>query len=176
MHIERIDEFAISPQAFTYIHALLRVAFEGYPASRPYFKLRPHFRYLAWDGGTLAGHLAVDHRVIRVGSEPLSIFGIIDVCVAPAYQRRGLATQLLHHVEALAQATERDALVLFADDDRLYTANGYQRVDAVCRWMMIDDHRTLGIAEQSLGDCMMTKLVSRSRWPDGIVDMLGYLF
>jgi GNAT superfamily N-acetyltransferase len=176
MHIARVEEFAIESQVFAHIGELLRVAFPGYPLDRPYFKLRPHFRFLAWNDETLVGHMGVDHRVIRIGAEVLSIFGVIDLCVAPHYQHRSLATQMLEQLAVLARQTHRDAIVLFADDHRLYSANGYQRVEAPCTWMMIDDHRTLGIAERSLGDCMMVKPITLQRWPDGAIDMLGYLF
>jgi GNAT superfamily N-acetyltransferase len=173
MRIDRVEEFAIESPVFAQISDLLQGAFPGYPQDRPYFKLRPHFRYLAWDGETLAGQMGVDHRVIRVGDEPLSV---IDLCVAPRYQHRSLATQMLQMLEALARETRRDAIVLFADDHRVYAANGYQRIETPCTWMMIDDHRTLGITTRSLGDSLMVKPISLPRWPDGAVDMLGYLF
>jgi GNAT superfamily N-acetyltransferase len=176
MRIDRVEEFAIAPPVFAQVGDLLQSAFPGYPQDRPYFKVRPHFRYLAWDGDTLAGHMGVDHRVIRVGDEPLAIFGVIDLCVAPRYQHRSLATQMLRLLEDLARDTQRDAIVLFADDHRLYTANEYQRIETPCTWMMIDDHRTLGITTQSLGAIMMVKPITRPRWPGGAVDMLGYLF
>lgn len=65
---------------------------------------------------------------------------------------------------------------MFADDHRLYTDNGYRRVTNLCRWMMIDEHQTLGIAEKSLADCMMVKQIGTQPWQDGRVDLLGYLF
>jgi GNAT superfamily N-acetyltransferase len=176
MEIERIEEFAITADVFSQIHALVQEAFPGYPPSRPYYKLRPQFRYLGWEHGTLAAHLAVEHRVIRVGTAPLSIFGVIDLCVAPPYQHQRRATRILQELEMLAHGVQRDAIVLFADDHRLYTTNGYQRIDTPCTWMKVDDHRTLGIAEQSLADCMMVKPIAQLPWPAGPVDMLGYLF
>jgi GNAT superfamily N-acetyltransferase len=176
MRIDRVEEFAITSPVFAQVRDLLQGAFPGYPQDRPYFKLRPHFRYLAWDGETLAGQMGVDHRVIRVGNEALAIFGVIDLCVAPRYQHRRLATQLLERLDTLARDTQRDAIVLFADDHRLYTANGYQRIDTPCTWMMIDDHRTLGVTERSLGDSLMVKPIRLPRWPAGAIDLLGYLF
>jgi GNAT superfamily N-acetyltransferase len=176
MRIDRVEEFAIESPVFAQVCDLLQGAFPGYPQDRPYFKLRPHFRYLAWDGETLAGHMGVDHRVIRVGDELLAIFGVIDLCVAPRYQHRSLATQMLRLLEDWARDTQRDAIVLFADDHRVYAANGYQRIETPCTWMMIDDHRTLGITTRSLGDSMMVKPIALARWPDGAVDLLGYLF
>jgi GNAT superfamily N-acetyltransferase len=176
MLIERIEEFALTAPVLAQVRDLVQVAFPGYPPDRPYFKLRPHFRFLAWNDDALVGHLGVDHRVIRVGAEALSIFGVIDLCVTPSYQHRSLAMQLLQQLESLARDTQRGAIVLFADDHRLYTANGYQRIEAPCTWMMVDGHRTLGITTQSLGDCLMVKPITLAHWPDGPIDLLGYLF
>jgi GNAT superfamily N-acetyltransferase len=176
MRIEHVEEFAIAPQVFAQVQLLLASSFPGYPANRPYFKLRPHFRLLAWTKDALVGHMGVDHRVIRVGNDLLTIFGVIDLCVAPQYQHRSLATQLLQQLEFLAHDTQRDAIVLFADDHRLYAANGYQRIETPCTWMMVDDHRTLGVTTRSLGDCLMVKPVTLAHWPDGAIDLLGYLF
>ena len=103
MHIERIEEFALTAPVLAQVRDLVQVAFPGSPPDRPYFKLRPHFRFLAWNDDTLVGHLGVDHRVIRVGAEALSIFGIIDLCVTTSYQHRSLATQLLQQLEAWAR-------------------------------------------------------------------------
>jgi hypothetical protein len=69
-----------------------------------------------------------------------------------------------------------DFLVLFADDSRLYVKNGYYRVANICRWMKVDEHQIIGVAEESLSDCMLIKQLSEQTWQDGTVDLLGYLF
>jgi GNAT superfamily N-acetyltransferase len=104
------------------------------------------------------------------------IFGLIDLCVDPQYRSRKIATKLLQQVDELGRSSEIDFLILFADDRRLYTEHGYCRVENLCRWMMVDEHQTLGIAEKTLADCMMVKQIGARAWQDGTVDLLGYLF
>jgi hypothetical protein len=42
--------------------------------------------------------------------------------------------------------------------------------------MMVDEHQTIGVTEQSLSDCMMVKQIAAQTWRDGMVDLLEYLF
>jgi hypothetical protein len=83
---------------------------------------------------------------------------------------------LLQQVEELGQSSRIDFLLLFADDDRLYLDNGYERTHNHCRWMKVDEHQTLGISEESMSDCMLIKQIGKQVWQTGVVDLLGYLF
>ncbi len=58
MTISRIAEAEIPAGVMGQAQALLQRCFPAYP-SRAYFKLPPHFRYLATVGGELAGQLGV---------------------------------------------------------------------------------------------------------------------
>lgn len=176
MQVERVEEFAITAETEALAGALLHQSFPTYPASRSYFKLRPHFRYLVWSNRLLVGHMGVDHRVIGVGDSVSTAFGVIDLCIAPPFRRRGLASQLLKLLETLAHGTERDAIMLFADDPRLYLALGYQQVDVVCTWMMVHEHQTRGITSRPPDGCVLVKPIKLSTWPAGSVDMLGYMY
>lgn len=176
MKIEAVVEYKISSNIRSHINQLLQQSFPDYPLERSYYKQLPQFRYLVWLGESLIAHVGIEHRVITNGNVPVRIFGLIDLCVDPQYRSQGIATTLLQQIEKLGKASSIDFLVLFADNHRLYTTNGYQRVGNVCRWLMIDEHQILGIAERSLADCMMVKQIAERIWRDGIVDLLGYLF
>lgn len=174
MHIETKLEHEIDPQLHGKIRWLLEECFPGYPA-RSYFKQLPQFRYLAWGNGELLAHVSVEHRMIRNGSTPLRVFGVIDLCVTTSLRSQGFAGRLLSEVESDARSSGVDAIILFADDPRVYLANGYRLVQNHGRWLMINDHETLGVAEKPLGE-MMVKMLSGKPWGSGTVDLLGYLF
>jgi GNAT superfamily N-acetyltransferase len=175
-HFEVVLEYKLEQNVKIHIHNLLIQSFPEYPQDRIYYKLLPQFRYLVWMGEKLIAHMGIEHRVITNGGKPVRIFGIIDLCVSKQYRSQKIATKLLHQVESLGRTHSIDFLVLFADDDRLYKANGYQRVENICRWVMIDEHQTIGVAERSLADCMMIRLMAGQEWENGLVDMLGYVF
>ena len=61
------------------MQALLQASFAEYP-SRSYFKLPPHFRYLAMADGELAAQMGVELRVVRVGADVVRTFGV-STCV-----------------------------------------------------------------------------------------------
>ena len=157
------------------MQALLQVCFPGYPG-RAYFKLPPHFRFLARAGGELAGQVGVELRVMRVGGTVLRTFGVVDLCVLRAERSRGLAGRLLAEVTDLARSCGMDFVVLFADDDRVYTRNGWARAANPCSWLKIDDHTTLGLATAEDTGALMVKKIGQRTWPEGEVDLLGHLF
>ena len=78
--LTRVAEAEIGRDLRQQVQALLQASFPGYP-SRSYFKLPPHFRYLAMTGDALAGQMGVELRVIRVGRHVVRTFGISDLCV-----------------------------------------------------------------------------------------------
>ena len=75
--LARVAEAEIGPDVRQQVQALLQLCFPGYP-SRSYFKLPPHFRYLAMAHGSLAGQMGVELRVIRVGGEVVRTLGVVE--------------------------------------------------------------------------------------------------
>lgn len=174
--VVRIAEAEIGTDLSAQLQSLLQTSFPGYP-TRSYFKLPPHFRYLAMtSGGDVAAQMGVELRVIRVGDHVLRTFGVVDLAVQPSEQSRGLASRLLAELTGYARSCGMGFIILFADDDRLYTRNGWARVTNLCTWVKINDHVTLGLATHTDTDSMMVKAVGEHAWPDGDVDMLGHVF
>ena len=173
--ISRVAEAEIPASLTHQVQALLQACFPGYP-SRSYFKLPPHFRYLAMAGGELVGQVGVELRVIRVGGEVLRTFGVVDLCVTGPERSRGLAGRLLAEVTQLACSCGMDFVILFADDDRVYTRNGWVRAANPCSWLKISEHTTLGLATAEDTGALMVKKTGQQAWPEGEVDLLGHLF
>lgn len=172
----RVAEAEIGADLSGQLQALLQACFAGYPG-RSYFKLPPHFRYLAMtSSGDVAAQMGVEFRVIRVGDTVMRTFGVVDLCVKESQRSRGLAGRLLADVTELARSCGMAFVVLFADDDRLYARNGWVRVTNRCSWVRIDDHVTLGLARQADPGAMMVKALGEEVWPDADVDLLGHLF
>ncbi len=172
----RVAEAEIGSDLSRRLQSLLQTCFPGYP-SRSYFKLPPHFRYLAMTGsGGVAAQMGVEFRVIRVGDIVVRTFGVVDLCVSESQRSRGLAGRLLAEVTGLAGSCGMAFIVLFAVDDRLYARNGWARVTNRCSWVRIDDHVTLGLARRADPGAMMVKALGEQAWPEGDVDLLGHLF
>ena len=172
----RVAETEISADLHADLQLLLQECFAGYPA-RSYFKLPPHFRYVAMTGsGGIAAQMGVEYRIIRVGDAVLRTFGIVDLCVTAGQRHQGLAGRLLAEVTGLARSRGMAFIVLFADDPRLYARNGWTPVTNHCTWVKINDHVTLGLALREVPGAMMVKALEGQTWPDGDVDLLGHLF
>jgi len=174
--VVRVAEPEIGANLSRRLQSLLQECFPGYPG-RSYFKLPPHFRYLAMtSGGGVAAQMGVEFRVIRVGDSVVRTFGVVDLCVTDSERSRGLAARLLAELTEFARSCGMAFVVLFADDDRLYARNGWARVTNRCSWVRIHDHATLGIARQEDTGAMMVKAIGEQAWPEGDVDLLGHLF
>ena len=176
MKISRIEHYRLDEPLRGELVELLRGSFPSYPRDRAYFKLPPHFHLLGTEDGRLVGQTGVEYRVVGADGRVLTVFGVSDLCVAPGARSRGLASALLRAVEGLARESGVEFVVLFADDERLYRANGFVRAANVCRRVMIDEHRTLGIKDEALGDCLMYKQLGPTAWPSGPLDLLGHVF
>lgn len=173
--ITRMAEAEIPADLMLQAQALLQKCFPGYP-SRAYFKVPPHFRYLAGAGGQLVGQMGVELRMIKVGGNVLRTFGVVDLCVSGSERSRGLASRLLAELTQLARSCRMDFVILFADDDRLYTRNGWARVANPCTWVKIDEHTTLGVARAEDTGSLMVKQIGQHAWPEGEADLLGHVF
>jgi GNAT superfamily N-acetyltransferase len=173
--IQRIPEAEIGTDLAGQLQQALQDCFPDYP-DRTYFKLPPHFRYLALAGAEVVAQMGVELRVIRVGGTVLRTLGVVDLCVRPAGRSGGLAGRLLAELTAYAHACGMDFIILFADDDRVYTRNGWSRVSNRCTWVQINEHTTLGTATKSLADALMVKATGDKPWPGDDVDLLGHVF
>jgi predicted acetyltransferase len=126
--------------------------------------------------GEVASQMGVEYRVIRVGDTVVRTLGVVDLCVAPGQRSRGLAARLLAELTRYAGDCGIPFVILFADDDRLYTRNGWTRVANRCTWVKIDSHVTLGLAGPADTGALMVKAVGTAAWPGDDVDLLGHVF
>lgn len=177
MNLHLIDEFCLTAVQRQTIQQLLLESFSEFEfaKSRTYLKQLPQRRLLATDSATIIGHLGLEHRVIGLNGDPATILGVLDVCVTTPQRGHGIASSMLQYVEELARRFEIEFLMLFAKDARLYERNGFVRADNRLRWVKIDEHQTIGIAEQPLVELMIKPLTNRP-WSAGLVDLLGYQF
>ncbi len=128
------------------------------------------------DEGSLTGHLGVDHRVIRVGDTTLSIFGVIDLFVSGQHQGNGIASSMLARVTEIAEQNRVDFLLLYAIDERLYIKNGFRVISPYLKSLWICDFENHGVGIERLDNLIYIKSASDKAWPDGTVDIMGYLF
>jgi GNAT superfamily N-acetyltransferase len=177
LRLDLIEEFRVTPDVREQIRMLLH---EGFPdaafaRSRTYLKQLPPRRMLAWDGRELLGHMGVEHRIVALPTGPAPVFGVIDLCVRADARGRGVASAMLRRVEELAGTCGVEFVLLFTRDDRLYRKHGYHPAGNRLRWLMIDEHETLGIADEALEE-LRVKAIGQREWVEGAVDLLGYQF
>jgi len=176
MKLHRVEEFQMSSANHEKVQALLQLSFEDYPSKQNFLHQKPTFRYLLLKDKVLIGHLAVDHRIIQLAGKPITIFGITDLCVHKDYQHKKSATKMVQALESLAVEHQIDALMLFTNLFDFYGKLGFTQQNNKCRWLLVQNHVSLGVARRSLENCLMVKLLSDIFWTEGEVDLLGGVF
>ncbi|MDF2891266.1 MAG: family N-acetyltransferase [Clostridia bacterium] len=162
MKIIKTDEYDIDAQLERSILGLLIESFPDlYPQDRIYYKQLPHFRYLVYDEKVLVAHVALDYRIMNLNGSTIKVLGIIDLCVKREYRSKKLASELLNEVDAFSRMHNIDFLLLFADIDGLYHKNGFIGVKNICKWLRIDEHKTLGVGEEVVKELMIKKTGSK---------------
>lgn len=176
MRIELIAEYALNREQNKQLLKLEQRCFPDYYRGRTYFKQVPHFRLLALDAGQIIGQAGIDYRVMSLNENPIRVWGYLEVCVDPEFQGKQIAGKLLQKGEEMARKNNIDFMLLFADDPRLYLNNGFMQCpDNQLTWLKIDEHKTLGIANQNVKE-LMIKAIAELKWEPGDLDMMGYLY
>jgi len=176
MRIKRVEEFKINEKQHAEISELLKLCFSSYPADRSFYKQFPSFRFLVFEEKKLIAHLAIIHRMIKVGEENIVIFGVSDLCVDPDFQHKKIASVLLEDLEILGKKHQIDFITLIAQDQKFYKKNGFQSVNNNCRWLIINEIQSLGLAQRNLDNAIMIKPLTEKKWGNGMVDFQGCLF
>ena len=157
------------------IAALLECCFDGIHEGSTYFKQAPHGRFIAWDNSKLIGHIGFDFRMKRVGNNVLPILGVIDLCVRAENRRLGVGRALLERAEIYEKG--KSFSLAMADDRRLYEQTGYSLLphsNTTC--LAIDELKSHSVIERDLSEIFLVKRLSDKQWPEGKIDLLGYLF
>ena len=176
MTIKRIEEFKLTTQQHQNIGKLLNTCFSAYPADRSFYKQYPSFRFLVSEKKSIIGHLAIVHRLVKVKEKDFTIFGVSDLCVHPDYQHQKIASVLLEKLENLSRKHNIDFIILIAQDQKFYKKNGFKTFNNNCRWLIINETQSLGIAQRNLEHALMIKPMTDKKWNKGTVDFLGNLF
>lgn len=176
MRTEKIEEYNIEPTTNQAIQVLLTESFSAYPKDRTYFKQAPTFRMLHWDGKKLIGHLAVNYRILNIGGSKVPVFGISDFCVSEEYRSKKIGTTLINSLEEKASKLNIQFLILIAEDHSIYKKNGFRLVNNTCRWLLINEHQSLGVMHGNIEKSILIKSIGNTKWNKGIVDFLGPVF
>lgn len=180
MVLEFVNEFEIDKVTSGKINVLLKKCFTGFEFNNlDYFKQLPHYRILVKESEELIGQLGIDFRVMNLNGEPVNVFGIIDFCVDPQFQKQGVGKSLLQKYESIAlkHPDKIDFLFLVSDIPQYYEQLGYMKTDIATKWLKINQHRNIGIGNEKIDDAsFLVKSISGKEWKDGELDMLGYMY
>jgi predicted N-acetyltransferase YhbS len=177
-HIDRIEEWHLTPSDESQIARLLRAAFDDAGIGRSYYQQRHHLRLVLRDPD-IVGHVAVTYRAIRMGAAMVDIAGLAEVATAPERQGQGIATRLLAAALAEVRASAADFVVLFGTSS-LYARQGFRVVDNPLTHVPMHGQYTGDVVCQDTpgaqNDMMIMRLGGTDWDPGAPVDLLGTKF
>ena len=174
--IQTFTEPAITDEVRDQLRPLLDEAFPALFNGRTYVKQRPHFRIIMRRGSEIIGHVALDYRIIRIGDGVVPICFVIDLCVRKDLRGQGVGSKLLAEAELQARGSSACFMVLMADIHEFYGRYGFLRIQGVsARYLSIDNLVSSKLMEEDLSSQLMAKNLTEVAWPQGPIDMLGYL-
>lgn len=175
MHIDRLNEYELTPELDGDIADLLLDSFGPEFGGRSYCQQRHHVRFIARDNGVLLGHMALCYRDARLGDGVIPIWGLAEVATAAVARGKGVATQLLAAATAFTRTTPAVFFVLFGDRP-IYAGNGFVPYRNSVTFVTMDGART-GSVETGVDNCLMVLPLTELAWDDTApLDLLGCKF
>lgn len=170
-----IPEIDVNELEHSQISELRNSCFPDHVLDRSYYKQLPHYRVVEYDEDSLIGYMGLDYRVISVDGQPHKILGVIDFCVAPAQQGKGVGSNMMSSVLSHARSKAVDFVLLVAHSPGIYESLGFQSCEMLSSWLRIDEHRNYGVAVEKINEIYVKQVGSKS-WSGSHLDWLGYMF
>ena len=175
MLIERIAEWALSPQDDHEIADLLARCFETDFGGRSYFHQRHHLRLVTRDRGRIVGHMALMLRSVRLGEARFEVACLGEVATDPAHRGKGIAATLLQAALTEARASPARHFLLFGAA-QLYAAAGFGRVTNPLTYLDIVGGSSRAINREPADSLMVLPLRGEPWDETANLDVLGPLF
>ena len=173
---EIINEYELSLTDQQGIGQILGECFSTYPKDRNHFKQVPSFRLIYRNGSKIQGHIAITFRWMHLGQQTIKVFGLSDICVVSSVRTKKLATKMVAHLTKLGAQQGIDFLILIAWKPEIYQSMGFKKVSNRCRWLLIHNDQSLGIAQRSIEEGLMVKSMGTMDWSNEALDFLGPIF
>lgn len=175
MQIDRIPEWALTPQDEAQIAQLLARAFATDFGGRSYFQQRHHMRLVTRAQGRIIGHMGLLFRAVRLGEALTDIAGLADVATDPDHRAQGVAQSLLQAAIAEVQTSQAAFFLLFGNAN-VYSGNGFQRQTNSLTYLEMRGAVT-GPVKTEPAEELMVRPLRNQPWPAAAgLDLLGTLF
>jgi len=151
----------------------LRVLFAGcwpgsmFRAKRYNAELPAHRWIVRADDQSLAAHLAIHDKLVRVDGKILRVGGVAEVCVHPAHRGKKLVSRLLASAHAWMESEGIPFSVLFGRIE-VYASQGYRQIPNPCRCY----NASHSAWETGATPWILVRPLASDPWPEtGILDL-----
>jgi predicted N-acetyltransferase YhbS len=173
--IDYIADSKVDAALDAQLRALLSACFTGPHNERfktqRYYNEMPQHRWLIREPGRVIAHVALHDKIIGTAAGDQRIGGVAEVAVHPDFRGRGLVQQLLAKSHDWLAAQGVPFGFLFGDW-AVYKSSGYVPVKNLIRRFVPE--RSEWVTEPISG--AMVKVIGKTPWPDGEIDLRGPTF
>jgi len=176
MELRVIDELQMDAVMEAAVRAALQACFprdrEHYGRTRDWHGSAPAWTVVLQEGEAVVAHVGVVDRRIRVGGQPLRVFGPQGVCVRPEHRGKRLVDKVLSAAVDEARRREIQWGMLFCQQAtmRIYARTGWQEVDRT-RITRIDADGAEGPLPE--GSMPMVRCAGDGQFPLGPIHLAG---
>ena len=173
-HYLSIDDSEVGASLDADLRQLLFECFPHEPVLkyRRYVHESPTRRFLfLGDDNSIRAHAAVHLKQLRVEDKELNVGGVAEVAVAPEFRGRGYVAKLMNEVHQYLLDAGIIYSFLFGGLE-IYQSSGYRAVTSPIRFV----EYSTGIVKEEMNPLASVAELGNKPWPDGVVDLRGYLF
>jgi predicted N-acetyltransferase YhbS len=157
------------------LRALLSACFTGphnerFKTQRFYHEM-PQHRWLIREPGRVIAHVAFHDKVVGTTAGDQRIGGVAEMAVHPDFRGQGLVRRLLAEGHEWLAARGVPFGFLFGDW-AVYKSSGYVPVENLIRRFVPERNKWV---TQSISSAMV-KVIGKTPWPDGEIDLRGPTF
>lgn len=153
------------------VRKLLRETFpEDGPNDGDYYRAvgAPEVAIILREGPLVFGHLGLYTREVKIGNESSEIGMLGGIAVAPDHRLRGYSRILVQHAHGHLAERHIPFSILFAYEPRIYKGCGYRLMQNAMQFIEPD-----GTPKTLVYRGSMYAELSRTRWPNQLVDLCG---
>jgi len=116
---------------------------------------------------------------MNLGSSPIKVLGLIDICIYSRHRNKGIGKTLLKKVDELSLefSDKVDFIFLVTNIPNYFEKYGFKKVEPTTTWLKIYQHKNYGVGTEKIDDThFMIKSIKDKKWEGENLDLLAYMY
>ena len=175
MQVERIEEMRLTADDEVQINALILAAFDDSFGDCSFHQQRHHVRLVVREANEIIGHMAICYRVIRLGTQLVTVAGLAEVATSLSRRGKRIADAMLTAAITEVERTQAKFFILFGNR-LIYAGRGFEVASNRVKYTDMTGANTAATSLSSDNE-LMVMAMGDEPWIGALpVDLLGSKF